>query len=185
MNSNKKNSKVDYSMANLGAVPPNVAVQDRPSRFGVLAVVACMALSAAGCGSTTSMQRASTDALSEVSEESSAEESSNWLVETAQEAVTQADRALAQGDLERALYLYITALELGDQSADTFYKIGWIHKQQGNSAPAVLAFEKAVDSDPGHAGAWEALGLIMLSDQQESRARECLNMAISLDPKRW
>jgi len=186
MNSNKENSKVNYSMPRLGAMPPNVAVKGRPSRFGSFAVVAfIVALSITGCGSTTSVQKASTDALSEVPEDSSAEESSNWLVETTQEAVRQADRALAQGDLERALYLYITALELGDQSADTFYKIGLIHKQQGNSAPAVLAFEKAVDSDPGHAGAWEALGLIMLSDQQESRARECLNMAIGLDPKRW
>jgi len=186
MNSNKKNSKIDYSMANPGAVPTDVAVQGRPSRFGVLAAVACIALSATGCGSTAPVQKASTDeSLTEVSEESSAEESSTWLVETAQEAVAQADRAWTKGDLERALYLYITALKLGDQSADTFYKIGLIHKHQGNSAPAVLAFERAVRSDPEYAGAWEALGLIMLSDQQEDRARESLATAVRLDPKRW
>jgi tetratricopeptide (TPR) repeat protein len=174
-------------MANLGAVPSdNITAQDRPSRFGVLVVVACMALSATGCASMASVQSASTDkSLSEVSEESSAEESRDWLVETVQEAVKQADGALAQGDLERALYFYIAALELGDQSSDTYYRIGLIHKHQGDLAPAALAFEKAVNRDSEKAEAWEALGLIMLSDQQEDRASECLVKATNLDPHRW
>jgi len=167
-------------------MPPNVAVKGRPPGFGILAVVACMALGVTGCSSTASVQRASTDkSLSGDSQDSSAEESSTWLMETAQEAVNQGDRALAQGDFERAIYLYVAALELGEKSADTFYKLGLIHKQQGNSAPAALAFERALQTDPGHAGAWEALGLIMLSDQQEDLARECLANAVSLDPQRW
>lgn len=174
-------------MANQGTVPSAyITAQDRLPRFGVLVVVACMALSATGCASMGSVQSASTDkSQSEVSKESSAEESRDWLVDSAPEAVYQAAEALAQGDLERALYFYIAALDLGDESADTYYKIGLIHKHLGDLVPAVLAFEKAVTKDSEKAEAWEALGLIMLSNQQKDRASECLVKATNLDPDRW
>jgi tetratricopeptide (TPR) repeat protein len=99
-------------------------------------------------------------------------------------AVYRGDEALAKGDLDRALFNYIQALEIGGDSADVLYKIGTIHAARGNSRLAEIAFRWALRMDRDHGGALSGLGILMLKRKDYAQAREFLEQAVTA-PAAW
>ncbi len=104
---------------------------------------------------------------------------------SAAEAVARGDAALQRGDLDRALFEYVQALEKNANDGETFYKIGSIHAARGNMALANIAYGYCLKHAPQHAGALEGLGLNLLELRQYKEARRQLEHALAADPKRW
>jgi Flp pilus assembly protein TadD len=102
-----------------------------------------------------------------------------------QEAVLNGDRAWQEGDLDRALFEYVRALDLDPTQAGALYKIGRIHRQKNNLALTERAYRWTLELQPGHAGASEGLGLLWLQKRAYPQAEEMLKQAAQADPNRW
>jgi tetratricopeptide (TPR) repeat protein len=105
--------------------------------------------------------------------------------ESPRRAVERGDDALAQGDLDRALFNYIQALEIGGGNAGVLYKIGAIHAARRNTRLAEIAFRWALTTDQDHGGALAGLGVLMLKRKDYTKAREYLERAVAAVPGQW
>jgi len=94
------------------------------------------------------------------------------------------DTELAKGDLDKALFAYIKALQGDVDQATVYFKIGTIHRNRNNLKLAEKAFLKVVDSNPDHVEALQALGLINLKTRHYLKAKQYFNSAIKADEKR-
>lgn len=101
------------------------------------------------------------------------------------ESVLRGDDALRGGDFDRALFEYVTALELGDKTAETPYKVGRIHSQRGNRRLASVGYVMALQRESKHAGALEGLGLLQLEERNYDAAKVYLVRAVETDQRRW
>ena len=104
---------------------------------------------------------------------------------SADEAIARGDQAYREGNFDLALYLYIQALNLDSENADTFYKIGYIHKRNDNQRLSELAFRMALRQEPDHAHAAEQYGLMLLDRRDYKNARTLLSQAVTKDARRW
>ncbi|NNF59875.1 MAG: tetratricopeptide repeat protein [Gammaproteobacteria bacterium] len=104
--------------------------------------------------------------------------------DSAQAALRSGDAALAEGDIDRAMYHYIHSLELDDSGPDAFYRLGAIHTRRSNNSMALRALQYALERDPEHAAALEETGLIMLKQQRLEQARDYLQRAVTSAPDR-
>ncbi len=100
-------------------------------------------------------------------------------------AMVRADKALRQGELDRALYEYVNVLSWDEDKTDAHYKVGVIHYLKGNLALATRAFQKTLAHAPEHAGATEGLGLVLLREKKPEEAKAHLEKALALDEHRW
>jgi Flp pilus assembly protein TadD len=103
-------------------------------------------------------------------------------VGSAREAILRGDAAVASGDLDRALFEYIRALQKGGDNADVLYKIGIIHAARGNTGLAELAFRWALNKDPKHSGALTGLGILLTKKRDYAEAEKYLNDAVRINP---
>jgi len=99
--------------------------------------------------------------------------------------VALGDRELAKGELDKALFAYLKALQSDADQAAIYLKIASIHRRRGNSELAEKAFSKVLDSKPDDASALQALGLIHLQGRNYLKAEEYFNSAIKADEKRF
>jgi len=99
--------------------------------------------------------------------------------------VVLGDRELAKGELDKALFAYLQALDGAEDQAVVYLKIGNIHRSRGNSELAKKAFKLALKSKPDDTAALQALGLIHLKARHYSRAEKYFNLAIKADEKRF
>ncbi len=106
-------------------------------------------------------------------------------VKSSAEAMDLANSALQVGDIDRALYRYITAYELDPESYEALYKVGAIHAKQGHLDRAALAFDMVLKQEPDHAATLEELGLIDIRRRRYQKARGHLNKAVEENPKLW
>ena len=106
-------------------------------------------------------------------------------VESAEDAIARADRALAEGDMDLALYMYVRAYDLDKENVHALARIGDIHESRGNDRLATMAFSAVLQFDPNHAGALQSLGLIYLQAKRRDEALDLLERAISQDPLLW
>ncbi len=106
-------------------------------------------------------------------------------VESVEDAITRADRALAQGDLDLALYMYVRAYDLDKENVHALARIGSIHESRGNDHLASLAFGSVLDIDPNHGRALQSMGLIYLRSKNHEGARTLLERAVQQDPTMW
>ena len=95
------------------------------------------------------------------------------------------DAELGKGELDKALFAYLKALDGTEDQATVYLKIGSIHHSRGNSALAEKAFNKVLESKPDDTGALQALGLIHLKARNYSIAKQYFNSAIKADEKRF
>lgn len=101
-----------------------------------------------------------------------------------EEIVRAGDAAAANGEADRALFIYNQALLL-DEAAATWYRVGQVYWQLGQKSQAWRAFANALQIDPDYAPAHEEIGLLHLAMKQQEPARAHLNRAIELDPASW
>ena len=102
-------------------------------------------------------------------------------VSSPQEALQRGDLAVADGDLDRALFEYIRALELDDANATALYKIGTIHAVRGNPRLAEIAFRLSLTEDADNVGALTGLGVLLLEKRNYPEARGLLERAITIN----
>lgn len=103
----------------------------------------------------------------------------------AQRAIAHGDVALRKGDLDRALFEYLKALELDGKNIEARYKIAVVHGLRGKLDLSEQTFRQALKLDGNHPGAREGLGLVLLRKGQNPAAAEQLERALALDPSRW
>jgi Flp pilus assembly protein TadD len=105
--------------------------------------------------------------------------------QTVQASLVQGDQAYRRGDTEKALFHYVTALNLEPDNSDLLYRVGMIHTEMGNLAGAEQAFRKVLQSEPEHAAALEGYGLVLLRQRKYDSAKQVLEQATRLESGRW
>ncbi len=106
------------------------------------------------------------------------------VAKTAEEGVKLGDQQLRAGEYDKALYMYIQAIQLDDQYAEALHKIGQIHLDRGNTPKAMMAFEGVLAIDANHAGGNEALGVINLKANRYNNAFQHFTRAVQSDQLR-
>lgn len=106
-------------------------------------------------------------------------------VTIAADAVERAAEALAKGDTELALRLYVEAAEHDPNNADALYEIGTIYDEQYGGVLAAKAYAGAIRIDPTHARALEGLGLRYFADRQPEQAQPLLERAVAGNASLW
>ena len=106
-------------------------------------------------------------------------------VESEEEALARAAGAMRKGEIDKALFFYVRALQFNPENVDLLAHIGEIHMQRNNITMAKRAFLRARKYDPTHARTLEALGLIYMSDGKDEQAVVELTTAIANDPRLW
>jgi Flp pilus assembly protein TadD len=142
---------------------------------------------AAGCATTTTTPFgepvANRDAF--YSGEPEALHATEYPVTSAAEGRTRAQAALAQNDLDLALYLYVQAVNLEPQDAESLFMIAAIHESLGNSELAARAFAAVVEIEPENALAQQGLGIALFDSRRFEEAVGPLTRATELDPSFW
>ena len=101
------------------------------------------------------------------------------------EALERAAQAMQEGEVNKALFFYVRALQFQPENVELLAHIGEIHMQQNNFAMAKRAFLMARANDPTHAQSLEALGLIYMSEGNDEQAVSELNLAVANDNQLW
>jgi tetratricopeptide (TPR) repeat protein len=106
-------------------------------------------------------------------------------VESKYEATQRAGDAWSKGDLDRALFFYVKALQFEPDDTDLLAIIGMIHSAQNNPRMAVRAYTRALNIDPLHVASLEKRGLLLLAHDEDERAAADLQKAVALNPALW
>jgi len=104
---------------------------------------------------------------------------------TREEAIANGDRALADGDADRAMFEYVHALEISGGDASILNKIAAIHTSLGNLRLAARAYTLSLKLEPENPAALEGVGLLFLRDRRYDDARRHLSAALEKEPLRW
>ena len=102
-----------------------------------------------------------------------------------QAGLLQGDQAYRRGDTERALFHYVTALNLEPDNTDLLYRVGMIHSETGNLDAAEQAFRSIFQSSQEHAAGLEGYGLVLLRQRKYDSAKQVLEEAVRLERGRW
>ena len=104
-------------------------------------------------------------------------------VTSALEAVQRGDLAVSSGDLDKALFEYIRALDLDEGNPVALAKIGQIHYVRGNQQLAEVAFRWSLQKDPRNPYTLAALGTLLLKKRDYPAARQTLEQAVQIEPR--
>jgi tetratricopeptide (TPR) repeat protein len=99
------------------------------------------------------------------------------------EAIGRGDTAWQAGQLDRAIYFYVSALERSPQDATTIAKIGAIEEGRKNIPLAVKAFEMAHAAQPDEPRIAERLGWLYLQQAKFDNASEVFSGVLALYPQ--
>jgi len=103
---------------------------------------------------------------------------------SAEEIAAEGDEAWRNGDLERAVFIYMQSLSQTDDPA-VWLKVGKIQQYSGQSIYAWQAFERVLALDPDNAEGHEYLGMMYIGSRQKELAVRHLERAAELDATRW
>jgi Tfp pilus assembly protein PilF len=106
-------------------------------------------------------------------------------VESVEEAIARADNALARGNMDLALYMYVRAYDLQRDNLHALMRIGEIHESRENVELAKRAFTTVLRIDPKQIEALQSLGLIYLHEKRLDEAQILLERAIAENPDLW
>ena len=161
-------------------------------RWMIRVCITFSAMLLSGCASMGGASTASSSADGDGSSASNLYEgepevvfATEFPVDSAEEAIVRADRALLEGDMDLALYMYVRAYDLDKDNVHALARIGQIHESRGNDRLATMAFTSVLQVDPDHVVALQSLGLIYLHEKRHDEAQALLERAISQDPKLW
>ncbi len=101
------------------------------------------------------------------------------------DAMVRAARALSAGDINRALFFYVRALQFDSRDASLLAEIGKIHHAQNRPDMAIRAFSMALRIDPDNLASLEGRGLIFLANDREAQAETDLRRAVAISPDAW
>lgn len=98
------------------------------------------------------------------------------------EAFGIAQRALASGDLSKALQYFEQASQISPDAADIQYLIGEIHRQQKDYQAALEAYDLAIEIDPNFAPAYLGRGRARLGIRSRTNVLADYQAAVEKDP---
>jgi Flp pilus assembly protein TadD len=101
------------------------------------------------------------------------------------DAMTLAGHAWSSGDIDRALFFYVRALQFDQEDAELLTVIGKIHYAQNRPEMAVRAFSMALQADPDNAASLEGRGLILLANDRSELAEADLQRTVKIEPTAW
>ena len=134
------------------------------------------------CASLTTKDDKNHDYASLGDPKSELEYSTAFPVASAEEAIIRGNEAMSKGDIDRALFEYIRALEEKGADGDLFYKIGEIHLVRNDIRRAELSFILVLKEQPEHIGALTELGRLQMQRRDYASARKLLSKALGLKP---
>ena len=105
--------------------------------------------------------------------------------ESEADALARAAQALQAGDVDKALFFYVRALQFHPENVELLTHIGEIQMQRNNFAMAKRAFLMARNYDPTHARSLEGLGLIYMIEGMHEKAINELKSAVANDDQLW
>ena len=154
----------------------------RPSTLWRTTLFITLSLLLAGCSSMPSEaeRHSEFDALGDP--DARLTYSTAFPIANPEEAVVRGDAAVAKGDLNRALFEYIRALEKGGADGATLYKIGRMHLALKDPRRAELAFRLSLKALPDHVGALLEMGKLLIHKRAYPSAAELLGRALELAP---
>lgn len=100
-------------------------------------------------------------------------------------ALAKGERAMQEGDIDKALFFFVRALQFNPKNVDLLSHIGVIQMQRNKIVLAKRALLQARYYDPTHARTLEALGLIYMNEGKDERAVADLTMALENNPDLW
>jgi tetratricopeptide (TPR) repeat protein len=100
------------------------------------------------------------------------------------QALERAEDEERNGNLDKALYGYIQALDFNQTNADTFYHIARVHIAKGNIDIANRAYNEALVINPQHLLANAELGILEIDQRKYTAAREHLEQVVQIDQHR-
>ena len=106
-------------------------------------------------------------------------------VESEADALARATQALQNGEVDKALFFYVRALQFQPENVDLLVHIGEIQMQRKNHVMASRAFLSAKSYDPNHAHAHEGLGLVYMAEGMHENAVDELKSAVAYDDQLW
>ena len=112
------------------------------------------------------------------------EEFTNEEEDDKQQLLDRANKSLANGDYDGALFAYLRALRMDENDATIYYQIGRVHEMRNNYALAELAYRKAISLDKAYIAAIERTGKMLLKRRQYIAAGNMFSEAIALDQLR-
>ena len=105
-------------------------------------------------------------------------------VKTFADAVARGDAAWQTGDLDRAVYYYVQAMNKSPHDAATLAKIGAIEDSRGNTALAEKAFEMAHAAAPAEPRIAERVARLYMRDGKVEDASVLYTQVLAQDPTR-
>ena len=138
-----------------------------------------------GCATTATVEESAVAASELYAGEPVALHATEMPVTSAGEARARARDALAERDVDLALYLFVQAVNLDPEDQESLYAIGAIHAERGNNELATRAFARILDLDPAHALANQDLGLALFDARDFVAAEAYLLKAVELNPALW
>lgn len=106
-------------------------------------------------------------------------------VASAEDALARAEAALAQGNLDLALYMYVRCYDLSPDNTYALRRIAAIHEKRNNAEMAGRAYRTLLHSDPDDAAALQSLGLLYLRVGKQEEALALLERAVTADSTLW
>lgn len=106
------------------------------------------------------------------------------VAKTVEEGIALGDQQLRAGEYDKALYMYIQAMQLDETNTEALYKIGQVHLDRGTTGKAVLAFEGVLARDPEHIYGNEALGVLYLRANRFQEAHRFFTKSVEADRNR-
>lgn len=88
------------------------------------------------------------------------------------------DEAAGSGDTNTALVEYVLSLDADSKQPDVLFKVGTIHRMQGNYVLARQSFLKSLNTESNHVPSMEGMGLVLIDMDQPEKAREYLEKVI-------
>lgn len=150
-----------------------------------LTLLLSMAMVLAACGSTPPESNKATENVALSNTKMDLMFATEFPVTGKSDAMTRAAQAWSSGDIDRALFFYVRALQFDSEDIDLIATIGKIHYAQNRPEMAVRAFSMALRIDPDNAMSLEGRGLILLANDRNELAEVDLQHAVKISPNAW
>ena len=150
-----------------------------------MALIISMAMVIAACGSTPPASKVAIANDELRSTKMDLMFATEFPVTGKSDAMTRAAQAWSSGDINRALFFYVRALQFDSEDADLLAAIGKIHHSQKRPEMAVRAFSMALRIDPDNVTSLEGRGLILLANDRDELAEIDLRRVVEIAPTAW
>jgi len=140
----------------------------------VISLLLFFSITGSGCTSTNSNNLDSNDAKTELTTNMQSKEQNIKLAKTEERS----------NNLEKAIFYYIQALEFDKDDIEILCTIGNIQNNLGSTELAIRAFKQALTIKPDHVPALAQMGIYYLEHKQMHKAKETLELTVTLDQKR-